>query len=190
MDPVWPPIELTFNGGPAPSIGLLRAQVSAKLWPGVTTKSIALYKFDSSAVKWTEIVTTAKKCENIFGPPSSIKEGDLICAYEIESATGAVSSSALLSAQSKKAPVISRPEDKYLKLQKKAEATQKKGQGALLMAKTSTYAAGTGTGGSGKVLTAAERAAQQKKRKQVVEIALTLGGDLDFSDDDSNDDDN
>jgi hypothetical protein len=75
-----------------------------------------------------------------------------------------------------------------LKLQKKAEATQKKGQGAQLMAKASTYAAGTG--GSGKVLTAAERAAQQKKRKQVVEIALTLGGDLDFSDDESNDDDN
>jgi len=183
MDPVWPPIDLTFNGGSAPSIGLLRTQVSAKLWPGVTTKSVALYKFDSSSVKWTEIATTAKKSKNIFAHPLSIKEGDLICAYEIESATGAVSSSSsalFLSSQSKKA-VISRPEDKYLKYQKKAEATQK-GQ---LMA----YAAGTGSSGIGKVLTAAERSAQQKKRKHVEEVVLTLGGNLDFSDDDSNNDD-
>lgn len=171
MDPFWPPVEVTINGGPAPTTGFLKSKILAKLWPGGETKSISVHRYETQSVKWTEIVKG--KSDNILGVPISLKDGDLICAFVID--TG---NSHLSTTLSKKAPVISRPEDKYLKLQQK---TQKKSATLLNVTKS---AAGT----TGPATTAAAKAAQQKKRKQVVEVALTLGGDLDFSEDEADDD--
>lgn len=164
MNPVWPPLEVTINGGPMPTIGFLKSQIFSKLWPNPTgTQNIIhvrLLKFEinRSDAKWTEI-NKEKKVDNIFGPPTSLKEGDLICAHMNSGTT-----------------TVSRPEDKYLKIQKKAEIAQKKAVNVRSVSRT-------GAAGQNGATTAAQRAAQQKGKKQIVEVALSLGGNLDFSDD-------
>jgi hypothetical protein len=202
LSPEWPPKQITINGGAAPSLAHLRRPICAEL--GLAVDKTQLFKFLPSSLDWhplkagmksaaaptSSATTTAvigagigqqsKKIENIFDPPYSMREGDLVCAFE---ATGdnSVSSSSTASSfisnninsnskqqQGQLEPppqfIVSRPIDRYirdlLEADKLEKRTKKKQQGGIDGI--------TGAGG---------------KRRFTQEVALTLGGDLDFSED-------
>ena len=233
MTPSWPPVEVTVSCGLAPSVAHLRRSICGVLG-GLSADRAVLYKYSLQTCSWSELkpglrvegigaagrpVVLVKRIENVLDPPYSMKEGDLLCAFEVppqdvmvaalqkhlrdvevqastsssEHAGAAGATSGLIaeivpvpaSAQSSStsttaaaattaakfsttlltpAPAVvmtavSRPEDRYLQQMRQQEKIDKK----------------SGIVGGLR---------HMKNRKEII---LSLGGDLNFSDDDSED---
>ena len=75
--------ELYVNGGAAPSLGHLKNAVRGALSLGSGTTRI--YKFNETRHRWTELKSKSAvrgKTPSILQPPLSLKEGDVLCAFE------------------------------------------------------------------------------------------------------------
>lgn len=165
MSPEWPPLEVLIDGGASPSFGHLKRPVCSRL--GLTLDRGLIFKFIQHTNTWAHITPGmkatgnstakakgAKKIENITLMPYGFKEGDLVCACEAPS--GCIEDPSLVTTF-----LISRPEDHCLQALRKKETERKK--------------AARAGGDSGYAST--------KKARKAVEVALSLGGNLDFSDD-------
>lgn len=179
MDPVWPPLELTVDGGMAPTLGHLKRPLCAKLGLGGPDfnahNNVSMFKYSTQTYSWHELLPgmkasttgtkttitskTIKKQENILQPPYSFKEGDLVCAFENKFSSKSTITSTGIVVPSKPV-IVCRPEDLYFRESKKLEKNTKRNQGV------------TKLNGSNK-----------RVKKPATEIALSLGGNLDFSDD-------
>ena len=99
MDPSWPPIEVIVSCGLAPSVAHLRRTVCGALG-GLSADRAVLYKYSLQTCSWSELkpglrvegtgaagrpVGLVKRIENVLDPPYSMKEGDLLCAFEVPS---------------------------------------------------------------------------------------------------------
>jgi hypothetical protein len=99
MTPSWPPIEVTVSCGLAPSVAHLRRSVCSVLG-GLSADRAVLYKYSLQTCSWSELkpglrvegtgaagrpVGLVKRIENVLDPPYSMKEGDLLCAFEVPS---------------------------------------------------------------------------------------------------------
>jgi hypothetical protein len=103
MTPDWPPIQVTVSCGLSPSVAHLRRTVCGVLG-GLSADKAVLYKYSLQTCAWYELkpglrvesagagtgagaagrpVSSVKRIENIFDPPYSLKEGDLLCAFEV-----------------------------------------------------------------------------------------------------------
>jgi hypothetical protein len=105
MTPDWPPIQVTVSCGMSPSVAHLRRTVCGVLG-GLSADKAVLYKYSLQTCAWYELkpglrvegagggtgagagaagrpVSSVKRIENIFDPPYSLKEGDLLCAFEV-----------------------------------------------------------------------------------------------------------
>ena len=99
MTPSWPPVEVTVSCGLAPSVAHLRRSVCGVLG-GLSADRAVLYKYSLQTCSWSELkpglrvegtgaagrpVGLVKRIENVLDPPYSMKEGDLLCAFEAPS---------------------------------------------------------------------------------------------------------
>lgn len=99
MTPSWPPIEVSVSCGLAPSVAHLRRTVCGALG-GLSADRAVLYKYSLQTCSWSELkpglrvegtgaagrpVGLVKRIENVLDPPYSMKEGDLLCAFEVPS---------------------------------------------------------------------------------------------------------
>jgi hypothetical protein len=99
MTPSWPPVEVTVSCGLAPSVAHLRRSVCGVLG-GLSADRAVLYKYSLQTCSWSELkpglrvegtgaagrpVGLVKRIENVLDPPYSMKEGDLLCAFEVPS---------------------------------------------------------------------------------------------------------
>ena len=99
MNPSWPPIEVSVSCGLAPSVAHLRRTVCGALG-GLSADRAVLYKYSLQTCSWSELkpglrvegtgaagrpVGLVKRIENVLDPPYSMKEGDLLCAFEVPS---------------------------------------------------------------------------------------------------------
>jgi hypothetical protein len=99
MAPSWPPVEVTVSCGLAPSVAHLRRSVCGVLG-GLSADRAVLYKYSLQTCSWSELkpglrvegtgaagrpVGLVKRIENVLDPPYSMKEGDLLCAFEVPS---------------------------------------------------------------------------------------------------------
>lgn len=93
MTPNWPPLEVTVSCGLSPSVAHLRRTVCNAL-PGLSADKATLYKYSLQTCSWFELkpgmrvegkgkAVSLKRVENVFEPPYSLSEGDLICAFEV-----------------------------------------------------------------------------------------------------------
>jgi len=174
MDPKWPPISIDINGGLQPTFGHLKRAISTALQ--LPFETIVIYKYYRQKFSWIELlpnqrastsssnrargkgrIITSKKIENIFEAPYLIKEGDLFCAFDNN----------LLDNQmniNNDVVKVSRPEDMIQKRLYEEELSSRK---------------------RSKSLTNTITLKPRTKSLNKPEILLTLGGDLDFSDDES-----
>lgn len=173
FSPSWPPIAALVNMGAKPAVSHLRRIVATacSIPPVVATDEIVVYKYLASSYQWSEVVpglqaskTGGKKVtENITSPPYSIKEGDIFCCFVRPKPTASATAAA-------PAVVVARREDVFLRQLKELEKQSRKDR------KQHHPKLFTGSDTTG---------FSSAPRKPVVEIALSLGGNLDFSDDDS-----
>ena len=93
MTPEWPPTEVTVSCGLAPSVAHIRRAICGVL-TGVSADKATLYKYSLQSCSWFELkpgmrvegkgkAVSLKRVENVFEPPYSLAEGDLICAFEV-----------------------------------------------------------------------------------------------------------
>jgi hypothetical protein len=92
LSPDWPPHAITIDGGSAPTTGHLRRAVAKEL--SLDLDLVTVFKYFPTTATWMEMrpglkpqsagtaKKSAKKLENLLMAPYSLKEGDLICAFE------------------------------------------------------------------------------------------------------------
>ena len=204
MDPEWPPRPLLINGGPSPSLGHLRTPISNEL--GIPTDKMVIFKFLPQSLEWVELragmkstaaaataaanttgtaslrgaktgtlpigSSAAKKSDNILEPPYSMKEGDLLCAFAALPVASAAEAAARTYTVSRRLDQSLR---KLIEVRKKERRARVKGGPS----EAGAMAGATASGSDGAHVAAGGR------KKFTQEVILTLGGDLDFSDDDS-----
>jgi len=193
MSPAWPPVEVTV----VPSLGAINVNFfKQRLWEALmpadaigggggngggggsgggggggkgavstNVDRVCLLHFSPQAGAWEEMKAGLQKgrgggkAESVLDVPYSVKEGDLFCAYEMTAAAAAAAAAPSAAALS----LSLRPEDAYLR--------------QLAVRKAAAAAAEPAAAAAG------------KKRHVSREVALRLGGDLDFGSDDDDDDD-
>lgn len=162
MSPLWPPLQVMVDGGAHPTLGHLTRAICGTLT--MSTDRAVLFKCNPSASSWTELKPGSKsaggrggknnkKIENITQAPYSIKEGDLLCAFEGDSGSAA-------------SYQVDRPEDLCLRSMR-----------AKIKREKSNRKHDENSGSQNDV--------DKKKKKGYAEIALCIGGNLDFSDSDA-----
>ena len=181
MEPEWPPIPITVDGGSEPNLAHLKNPLCAKL--DISPLSVVIFKLDLKSRIWSML--TLKKNESI---KKYVKEGDLLCAFDgnklkefktiHNNGNMAINSIKRSTTYDFNTTVVSRFEDKYLieKMKIDKKKTDKKECVKRSLGSTLTTTANNTNNGN--------------KKHKPVEITLSLGGDLNFSDgDDSNSDD-
>jgi hypothetical protein len=118
--------------------------------------------------------SAAKKSDNILEPPYSMKEGDLLCAFAALPVSSAAEAAARTYTVSRRLDQSLR---KLIEVRKKERRARVKGVPSGAGADAGTGTAASGSDGA--------HAAAGGRKKFSQEVVLTLGGDLDFSDDDS-----
>lgn len=235
MTPDWPPIQVTVSCGLAPSVAHLRRTVCGALG-GLSTDRAVLYKYSLQTCAWFELkpglrvesaaggaaaagrpVSNVKRIENVFDPPYSLKEGDLLCAFEVppqslmlaalqsymSTAPSASSSSAPICSTDFKtaAPTAVSSSDSSADVASNTVALS-----PLLSPPLSSLTATAGTLSAVTVIETAVSRPEDKHLRQLrqqeklnkkagvtgyrplrsrKEVVLSIGGDLDFSDDES-----
>lgn len=183
MKPAWPPIIFSINTGQAPQMALLKRQLSDR--SGIPFEHIVVFKYFQQQRLWKELIpgmrasavatttskgpkkpilsSTTKKVENIFDAPYSLKEGDLFCVFD---KSKLLQSKLLESVGGATGIIVAREED----------VIQRKLVEAALLAKKKP-----------KVLYTRRQSARKAAGPSVPkkEILLSIGGDLDFSDDET-----
>jgi hypothetical protein len=178
MVPHWPPIQATVDGGQSPTFGHLMKSIKAALTQShvcgpTVPENLLVFKFLPGTYTWTQLLSNAstgkKKLENICAKPYELKEGDLVCVCDENRLSCPQTSDHKYDSIR-----ICRSEDRLYQLlaaEKKKNKKSKRGN--------EDFYSSTGTTGN--------HAA--KKRANIIEQALSLGGDLNFSDDEADDND-
>lgn len=174
MDPEWPPLEFIVGLGDNPNLAHLKGFISKNLH--LSSNSTQIYKLEVKSHTWS--LFNPKKNEFI---KKYIKEGDLLCAFDEDTINSSKMAAAVnnlhpnnttstrlsrtATGQQQNVVIVSRFEDKYLLERAKEKKSITKKELSVKRALGAPRGLGNGT------------------KKRIVEIPLTLGGDLNFSDD-------
>lgn len=167
MSPAWPPVEVTVNGGKSPNMGALKKAVCETF--KIPSETISIFKLSKSQHDWIEITrpllspssapssSSKKKTENILEGPTGFKDGDFICVFGYTTEFTASCRSKEISVARFEDILMKNARSEKEKEKKKAKKKRKSGTSVTF---------GVGESGS----------------KAPAEIALSLGGNLEFSD--------
>lgn len=156
MTPSWPPVEVTVSCGLAPSVAHLRRSVCGVLG-GLSADRAVLYKYSLQTCSWSELkpglrvegtgaagrpVGLVKRIENVLDPPYSMKEGDLLCAFEVPS------QDVMMAALQKHLKLVEVQSSASASSSTSASASEQAAAAAALTLSTAVATTTTGTGGS------------------------------------------
>jgi hypothetical protein len=88
MEPQWPPIPITLNGGNAPTSGHLFRAIHEAL-PHIPMTDMHVYRYHIPNSEWVEMKkpgevkeTKGKQSPNLFNGPNPVREGMLFCVVD------------------------------------------------------------------------------------------------------------
>eukprot|EP01038_Epipyxis_sp_PR26KG_P009755 gene9755-13124_t len=102
MSPAWPPHQILVNGGISPSIAHLKRPINSKIFDDKITSldKLIIYRYMPNSMRWVQIKSqrnsnkisdnkkrsnaSTKKADIITGPPHNVKEGDLMCVFNVD----------------------------------------------------------------------------------------------------------